>query len=279
MVIRALICALLAGLAPALPAAAGDAPRRVVSMNLCTDQLAMMLAEPGQLISVSNLARDPVSSAMVDEAGAYPENHGAAEEVFLLKPDLVLAGSYTNQAATALLRRLGVRVEVLDPATSMEDVHAGILAVGRALGREDAAADMAARFEADLAALRAAPASGLRAALYYANGYSLGDQTLAGQILASAGFANVTAEAGLSSGGFLPLEVLIVSNPDLVIQGDRYPGAARAEELLDHPALSALGPQLPRGALADRDWICGTPHVLRAAADLRAAQATLHGGH
>lgn len=274
MVIRALLCALLAGLVPALPAVA-DAPRRVVSMNLCTDQLAMMLASPGQLISVSNLAKDPMTSAMTEEARAFPVNHGSAEEIFLLRPDLVLTGSYTNPATTELLQRLGIPVAVFDPANSMEDVRASILSMGQALGREDAALALAARFDAQLASLRAAPPSGLRAALYYANGYSLGDQTLAGQILATAGFANVTAETGLSSSGFLPLEVLIVANPDLVIQGDRYPGASRSEELLDHPALAALGARLPREMLADRDWICGTPKVLKAVSDLRAAGTAL----
>ena len=60
MLRRALLCLLLA----AAPAAAQEAPARVVSMNLCTDQLAMLLAAPGQLLSVSKLARDPMSSAM-----------------------------------------------------------------------------------------------------------------------------------------------------------------------------------------------------------------------
>ncbi|WP_354002086.1 hypothetical protein [Pseudotabrizicola sediminis] len=56
-------------------------PQRVVSINLCTDQLAMLLAEPGQLISVSFLAQDPRSSVMVDEALACPANRALAEEV------------------------------------------------------------------------------------------------------------------------------------------------------------------------------------------------------
>ena len=41
---------------------AAQPPQRVVSMNLCTDQLAMMLAGPGQLISVSHLGHDPAVS-------------------------------------------------------------------------------------------------------------------------------------------------------------------------------------------------------------------------
>ena len=71
----------LAGcLASAVPAFA-DAPARVVSMNLCTDQLAMMLAAPGQLVSVSHLATEVVvvqrtanqriHLGMVDPHGRY----------------------------------------------------------------------------------------------------------------------------------------------------------------------------------------------------------------
>ena len=41
-------------------------PARVVSINLCTDQLAMLLAAPGQLLSVSHLAREPQSSSMLE---------------------------------------------------------------------------------------------------------------------------------------------------------------------------------------------------------------------
>ena len=257
---------LFAGLMLCAPAWAG--PGRVVSINLCTDQLAMLLAAPGQLLSVSHVARDPLSSAMAGEARAWPENHGQAEEVFALRPDLVLAGTYTSPATVALLRRLGVPVETFAPAQSMADVAAEMRAVGRALGRVAEAEAMARAFEADLARLRRDPAAGPRAALYYANSYSLGDATLSGQILAAAGYRNVAAEAGLHSGGTLPLEVLVMARPDLIVEGQPYPGAARSEEVLSHPALGLAAPR--RAAMADRDWICGTPYVLRALQELRA---------
>lgn len=256
----------LAWLALLLPARAE--PGRVVSINLCTDQLAMLLAAPGQLVSVSHIARDPLSSAMAAEAAGYPVNHGLAEEVFALRPDLVLAGSYSNPATIALLRRLGLRVETLAPATDMASVTAGIRAVAHALGRDAVGEDMAARFEADLAHLRRDPANGPRAALYYANSYSLGDATLSGQILAAAGYRNVAAEAGLTGGGTLPLEVLVMARPDLIVQGERYARPSRSEEILSHPALADSAAR--RAALADRDWICGTPYVLRAVEDLKA---------
>ncbi|NDW00352.1 ABC transporter substrate-binding protein [Salipiger sp. PrR002] len=263
MLRRALLCLALAT-AP-LAGAAGEPPARVVSMNLCTDQLAMLLAAPGQLVSVSNLASDPHSSAMADEARAYPANHGQAEEVWLLRPDLVISGSFTAQAAVQMLRRLGTEVLTLPPAYSLDDVPDRIRAVGVALGREDRAEALIAEFQTQLAALRAEIARHPTAALYYANGYTTGDNTLAGEILLAAGFDNI---AGPGGGGHLPLEALAMADPDALITARSYPGASRSEEILTHPVLRQIREARAGHQMTGSDWICGTPHVLRAIADL-----------
>lgn len=263
------------GVAAAQGGAQDGAPARVVSLNLCTDQLAMLLAAPGQLVAVSNLAADPMMSAMAGAAARYRATRGQAEEVFLLRPDLVLAGSFTTRATVELLRRLGVRVELFPPPASLADVAAQMRAVGAALGRAAEGERLALSFEAGLAALAAAPgdASGdaseerPRAALYYAGGYSGGAESLAGDIVVAAGFANIAEEAGLPSGGRLALELLILAMPDLVITGASYPGASRAEEILRHPAFAGL--RRAEG-VSDADWVCGTPRVLDAIARLGA---------
>jgi hypothetical protein len=93
----------------AAPGLAQDPLPTVASLNVCTDQLAMALAAPGQLKTVSALARDPMLSAMPDEAKAYPVNRGLAEEVFTLKPDLIVTGTFSLHNTTGLLKRLGFR--------------------------------------------------------------------------------------------------------------------------------------------------------------------------
>src|SRR6056297_3081236 len=100
-----------AALLCAVQAAQAEAPERVVSMNLCTDQLAMMLAAEGQLLSVSRISLDPHVSPMAEEAKDYRINAGQAEEIYLMRPDLVLAGEFTPQATLDMLRGLGIRVE------------------------------------------------------------------------------------------------------------------------------------------------------------------------
>ncbi|WP_151718315.1 ABC transporter substrate-binding protein [Gemmobacter serpentinus] len=253
-------------------AGAQSAPERVVSINLCTDQLAMLLAAPGQLVSVSDLARDPRASAMVAEAGRYPANHAGAEEIYLLQPDLVLAGSYSDPATLSMLERLGIRVERFEPAYGLDAVEAGIRHMGALLGqgsRADAMAD-------DFAARRKAfvtRAGGPLAASYSANGYTTGAGSLSGEVILAAGLRNLAQERGMQGGGVLPLELLLLSDPDLLIGGDTYPGASRAEEILHHPALSALRAQ--RVQIADRDWLCGLPHVLDVVARLAAERQDL----
>lgn len=257
----------LPGIALALFWAATGAfagPARVVSMNLCTDQLAMLLAAPGQLASVSYIARDKRASAMADTAMAYPVNHGQAEEIYLIKPDLVIAGAYSTRATTDMLQRLGVRVEVFQPANSLQDVRERIREMGEVLQRQEAAADLLSEFDRQLTDLLPGPGQQPRAALYAANSYTSGPKTLAGQILASAGLGNIAAELGYERSGKLPLEVLAMAQPDLLVTTSPYPRASRSEENLAHPVVRQLIAQSASGQMRDADWVCGTPHVLRA---------------
>ncbi|MEC3859981.1 ABC transporter substrate-binding protein [Mesobacterium sp. TK19101] len=259
------------GLAAALVfagAAVLAAPQRVVSLNVCTDQLALLLAAPGQLTSVSLLSRDPRTSAMVEAARALPTNSGKAEDIVLLDPDLVLAGTFTTRATVSMLERLGYRVEVFAPINSLNDARANIARMGALLGQENRAAEVLAQFDARLAALTDAPSRRPRVALYYALGNTAGRQTLPGDILFHAGMDNIAEARGLPFGGRLPLEELVLDDPDLILIGRPYGGHSRATELLDHPVLRDSGKlrRIEDGAA----WVCELPQLLDAVAEMRA---------
>ena len=271
----AAIALALALAAWALPATA--APERVVSMNVCTDQLAMLVAAPGQLASVSGLARDPNTSAMVGEAGAYPVNHGLAEEVFMMQPDLVLAGPSTARPAIALLQRLGVEVVEFAPETSIEDIRANLRRMGAALGREARAEAVIAELDAVLAAVPPARSPAPRAVLYEANAYTSGTGALPDAVLRAAGLRNVAAERGIAGVARLPLEVLVMAAPDLVITGERYARPSLGEAILDHPALAAVQAAAAPAVIPSSAWVCGTPATAAAVARLAALREELAG--
>ncbi len=83
IVLRLMIvaCVLSSGMALA------DTPRRIVSMNLCADQMVLQLAEPGTVLSVSFLTANPAESPMAHLTDGLVLNRGQAEEAIALDPD------------------------------------------------------------------------------------------------------------------------------------------------------------------------------------------------
>jgi iron complex transport system substrate-binding protein len=212
---------------------------------------------------------------MAAQAMAYGVNHGLAEEIYLSQPDLVIAGRYSTFATVDMLRRLGVPVAVIEPARSLEDVRARITEMGAILGREEAANALIQQYDAGLAALAEPAPDGPRVAIYSARGWTSGAQTLSGQILEAAGLQNIAVELGLHAGGVLPMEQLALADPDMVITAQPYPGHSRAEEFQNHPVIESLRAGAGAAVMSDRDWICGTPYVLRAIEDLAAARLAI----
>ena len=243
------------------------APQKIVSLNLCTDQLLMLLADPNQIASLSKIVDDPNVSFFAEKSAGFKKNRGDAEEIFVNNPDLVVAGVYTEKATVQILQSLGVRVEIFPIEQNFDDIVKNITKMGLLIGHSDRAKRMIDDFNFRLEELSSGITERPRAAIYSANGYTTGTDTLSGQILKTAGFRNITEEVGMSFGGTLPLETLIMLKPDLVITGKAYPGHSRSEEILTHPVLR------PFKTLTQTDakWICGTPAVLDAVEELQRA--------
>lgn len=260
-----------------LPLATATPPQRVVSINLCTDQLALLLAKPGQLVSVTHLAHDPRASALAERAAALPSNSARVEEIMLLKPDLILAGSFSDPTKLALLERLGFSIERFAPAQDFAAIEANLRRMGGLLGRAAAAEELIDRFRQRLAAAaRASAAAAPLATTYDVNSYLSGRNTLTAAVVEAAGFAHLGSQLGLEGMAQIPLELLVLHRPDALITHQRwYGGPTVGDELLRHPALQASAEVTL--SLPSRYWICGTPAVVEAVTRL-AAQRELIGG-
>ncbi|MEE4527099.1 hypothetical protein, partial [Klebsiella pneumoniae] len=82
--IRGIVAGL--AIASATVTAATAAGPRIASINLCTDQLLIALADPDQVLGLSPYALDKARSWMAVEAARYPLLSGEAEDVLELKP-------------------------------------------------------------------------------------------------------------------------------------------------------------------------------------------------
>ena len=112
---------------------------KVVSLNVCTDQFLMLLADDSQIISLSEISTDILSSAMAAEASKYRQNNSGAEEIYLLQPDIVFAGIYTAKATVNMLESLNIRVEKFEPASTVDQIILNMQRTGELLGHTDRA--------------------------------------------------------------------------------------------------------------------------------------------
>jgi len=258
------------------PMAQAGLPQRIVSLDLCTDQLLVELVPRERIAAVTHLAADPAVSAIPEKAHGIPITHGLAEDVLRYDPDLVLAGPYGVSATVSLLRRLGRNVVVVQQPQDLAGVAVAVRTVASAVGEEAKGEAMAAAFERRLRRLPPPAASPPTAVIYQIGGAVSGPGSLADAALAAAGFQNMSAAYRLTRGGQVPLESLVARPPDLIVlasQVDEYRTAVA--DNLRHPALRRLRERSASLELPWRHWLCGTPHIADAIERLAEARGRL----
>ena len=168
-------------------ARAAELPR-IASINVCTDQLLMALADPAQILGLSPYARDPALSWDAAKAGQFPKLSGTAEDVLVLKPDVVVAGRFTKLATRQLLKDKGLRVVEFDAARSLDDVKKQIRLMGDVTQHPDRAAAEISRLDAAIAhARQVAARKPYRVLALSRRGWVTGGDSLTSSLLANAG--------------------------------------------------------------------------------------------
>jgi len=243
---------------------AAEPPRRVVSFNVCADQLVVALADPGQIAALSPHATNEVLSTVVEKAHAYPRTGWTAESVVPFAPDLVLMGySWDRSPTLQMLRALGLRLAPIGLADDFDGALAQIHEVAALLGRPERGEALAA----DIAAARrrlanARPSTPATALLVAQGGYTVGPTSLAAALMKEAG---LTPPAGAPAGygGFVPLEKLVTLRPDYLVMASLIETPDSQGALyLTHPALHALYPPERRIILPTRYTLCGGPSLV-----------------
>lgn len=269
----ALIAMALAGCtAAAAPQAAGPRPS-VVSLNPCTDAILAEVADPGQIRAISHYSHNAASSSMeLSTARRFAAVSGSVEEVLALKPDLVVASTFLPPATLTALGRLGIRVERVPIAATVEESRAQVRALAALVGHPGRGEALIARMDGALA--RAAPPTGspVAAVVWQSGGIVAGEGTLISDLLTRTGFANAAAARGMRQAEALPLEALLADPPRVILAAGS--AAAQEDRMLRHPALAALR-QTRRERLDPALLWCGGPTVIRAAERLGAIRRSL----
>jgi iron complex transport system substrate-binding protein len=246
-------------------AQAAEAPRRVVSFNLCADQLVVALADPEQIAGLSPYATDPALSVVADRARNFRKADWQAESTLLMEPDLVLIGPNDRSVTRRMLASQGLRVVETGFVSDLGSARQQIRDMAALLGHPERGEKLIAELERARSRLAAAAQKKDRTALVVERGgYTQGPASLAATLLAEAGL-KPPAGAPAGYGGFIPLEKFLVLKPDIVFLKD--PPRAATDQgaiFLVHPALRELYPAERRVALPTRYTMCGGPALVAA---------------
>lgn len=256
--------AVLSLLLPAQALTAGPA-QRIVSLNLCTDELLLRLADPARIASVTWLSRNPAGSNVADLAQRVPVNHGLAEQVVAADPDLVLAGTFTTRIAVGMLKRTPIPLVEFGVPRSFDEVRQQIRDVAALLQTEEKGRQLIEEIDRRVAAIAGKP-RGARptAVVLNPNGATVGQGTLADQVMTAAGFVNIAAKLRTDNYGTIPLEVVALYEVDvLIVSATRDGPPSQATEVLRHPILSKLA-RTRVVVLPGRLWSCSGPGVAEA---------------
>lgn len=246
-------------------------------MNLCTDELLMRMVDPSHIAAITHLSQQSINAplGLGPIASKLKINHGLAEEVLMLKPDLVLAGKYTTTAAVAMLRKLGKNVETFDPENNLDDMRANIRKLGKLVGEETRAEQMIAEFDARLQELQAQIPPGEKPifADIGVNNYVAGDGTLYTEVVNASGYRTLGQALGYVGYRNPSLEQLLVTRPALISTATPWTNPPSMSTMaLRHPALRALVERTPQVTIPERYTTCGAPSVLGAVEILVAAR-------
>jgi iron complex transport system substrate-binding protein len=247
----------MCGNAALAPASAVGLPR-IVSMNVCTDQLVLALADPGQIMGLSRYSHDGWQSA-ANDAGRYPALSGGAEDVLVLKPDVVVASLFDKRSTRELLKEHGLHLAELAVPRTIDEAKAQIREAGDIVGHLDRAAAEIARLDAALARARAAVTSRhYRVLPLSRRGWVAGSDSFVGSLLAQTGLFNAAGDLGFTFGGFASLEAIVSLRPDFIVvsQAGDY-ARDDGQAFLLHPALERFYPPSKRIVIPERLTECG----------------------
>jgi iron complex transport system substrate-binding protein len=265
--------ALLWAASPAPAAKAPTVPQRIVSINLCADQLVLALADRGQIAGLTKNATDLEMSGEAAKARGLPLLSNSAEQILAIEPDLIIGMPASRSAALRALPEQSYPLLDLDTANTLDEIYVSIRQTAVAVGHPERGTALIARMQGELAGLPK-PGRGRVAAYYQRRGYMTGTGTLIDELMTRVGLTNLAGKLGKPPLSQLSIEEMVAAQPDyLIVESATDKVTDQGSEMLHHPALK----DIPRISVPQAWTVCGSPAYTQAARSIAAQIATLDG--
>lgn len=179
---------------------AGKPPSRIVSLNLAADELILSLAGRDRIAALSLFSTDESVSFCAEEASKVPARIAASlEQIESLNPDALIISPYSTPIVfDYFVRKRGIPCLVYQEPRTFSELKQAIIDVGKFLGEEKAASDIAKAFEVEID--RIPPPKGKYRALVVQSFLNAkGGGSMINDALAISSIENVIKEEGIVS--------------------------------------------------------------------------------
>lgn len=268
-------------------------PKKIVSINLCTDELLLRLVGPERVAALTRFSADPEVSTVASQVKDIRKIQGGIEDVQACGPDLLVGGRFSHKETLRFFSRSGIPVLTFGLPKNFEDIYADIRKLAVAVGEPEKGEAVVKDMQAELAQLKkngtgslsgtGSPAFGgvpvpfqkgaspksfpaqKRAFFFQSGGLVPGSGTFENSIMEAAGLENIAATMGIRDYGSLSLEKLIQMKPEvLIFASDQKKRPTVRGEVLNHSAIRKALPQVKTVILPSAILNCGSPASVEA---------------
>lgn len=251
-------------------------PQRIVSINLCTDELLVRLVSRERIAALTKHSENPDISTIAATVHGIKKIRGSVEDVISCNADLLIGGRFSHKETLHFFQYSEIPVLVFNVPKNFEDIYTDIRRLAKAVSESEKGEQIIKEMEEELLALKrdspsqsfegTAPLRKQKRAIFFQSGNLVpGSGTFENAIMEAASLENVAVSLGIQEYGSLPLEKLIEIKPDILIfSSDQKQGRTVRGEVLSHPAIKDGLPGLRTVTIPSSFLNCGSPASVEA---------------
>ena len=221
-------------------------------------RLLLALADPEQILGLSaGYSRD---AWVAGDVARYPILSGGAEDMLVLKPDVVVASLFDKRSTRELLKAHGLRSRRTSGAADLARGEGPDPRDGQ--HRRPSRSRRGARSRGSMrhwrGRARLSPQDTFACCRCRGAAGSPGSDSFVGSLLAETGLVNAAGDLGFDFGGFASLEAIVSLKPDFLLVSQAGDFARDdGQAFLLHPALERFYPPEKRIVIPERLTECG----------------------
>jgi iron complex transport system substrate-binding protein len=214
--------------------------QRIVSLSPTHTEILYAIGAGDQVVAVDSMSNFPADAAITDLSSYEPN----VEAIAAFDPDLVVIGDDFTGLADQLAA-IGVESWVSSAPVSLDEAYAQIVDLGTAVGRSEAASELADSMKADIEEIIAGAAQLPEGTSYFLELddtlFSVTSNTFVGSIFDMFGLRNIAdATEGDTDYPQLSAEFIVSQDPTLIFLADTKCCGASAETVAARPGWDVL---------------------------------------